>query len=436
MKNSKELKFRSTQGQCLTLRRVLSVAQAFLIVSIWVNSANAQIIDMPKLMKDLSNLEFTPAAEAKGQTRTELAHRKTGCVEDLMPNKSSAYYTEQLSVVRSDELKNSETYQDAWTYVKAAENSEAKIAEIYAASEKYNIPPLILYGSLAQESSLQEMGLSKDYFNWACGVGQLNINDWCSWANQTSTETKSQIEWPQQDFDRLHAQNPRLNLCGTFFIVPEYVRPFHQAAMLRLQSEMGPSAPEYMLEGNHVLSSVPSLAQSSSMLQTMSRYYFPHHANAEAEDAQKLRFEIGRSFAKHCAEHRNGIYAAAFTFKKVFDSLPEEIRSAQRYNSGEAKSPICKSEIKSEHFPIAIGWLLADAIYNAGPELLTGVMAYQKASHISWENFKPENLVDAINYTLKLPNNGLKPIGLREAIGHVSGVLEAIGAKESEDDEP
>lgn len=391
----------------------------------------AQQVDMPKLMQDLAALNFTPAGQAHGQTRAQLATRKTGCVEDLMPRKDGAYYQDQVQILKITADRNSEDYQNAWTYIKAAEHSAEKINEIYAASEKYNIPPMILFGSLAQESSLQEMGLAKDYFNWACGVGQLNINYWCGWANQADAQTQREIGWPRQEVDHFHAQNPRFSVCGTFFIVPEFIRPFHQAAMSQMQAELGAQAPEYMLEERHVLSGRPvSFADSYPMLQTMAQYYFPNNALAASAEAQNLRYKMAQNFVTHCSEHRYGIDAAAFTFKKTFDALPAEIRNAQAYQPTELRLPICKSTIKSDHFPISIGWLLADAIYNAGPELLPGVMTYQRQSGISWENFSPENLVDAINYTLKLPNNGLKPIGLKEAIGHVTGVLEAIGAVE------
>ena len=68
---------------------------------------------------------------------------------------------------------------------------------------------------------------------------------------------------------------------------------------------------------------------------------------------------------------------------------------------------------------------MADAIYNAGPSLLTGVLDYQIKKGIAWEKFGTDDLIKSIDYAIS-PKFGMYGIGPEEAKGHIRGVLESL----------
>ena len=88
----------------------------------------------------------------------------------------------------------------------------------------------------------------------------------------------------------------------------------------------------------------------------------------------------------------------------------------------------CNHQVTTKGFPLQLGWLLADAVYNAGPGLMPGIQQYQKENHIPWDNFGPKELDAAIQYAID-PKRGMWGIGPQEAKGHIHDLIELILAK-------
>jgi hypothetical protein len=347
-----------------------------------------------------------------------LAARKTNCIETVMPSKKSETYEQDLEVLKKPQDIRSDGYMYPWLYVKATESSEEKIKTLYEVSAQYDIPPAVLYGAIAQESGWMEMGLAEDYGNWACGLAQLNANDWCGWASHAGPEIQARIQWPKKEVEAFQKSHPKVDVCDSDFLVPEHARPFYDVALKRLRTEL-PDAPEYMLEGRHAKN--PQVASFEEVQVGLGKVTATLPGNKTLA-AQKIRYSIVASFAGNCSAYENGVPAGAYTFQQAFKDLPKELQNAQRYKSGEKNPNLCQAN-PSQYYPLHVGWLLANAVYNAGPEILPGVYQYQKNSGISWENFTPENLVSAIQFSLSQKDNGLSAIGAQEAKGHVPGVL-------------
>ncbi len=349
-----------------------------------------------------------------------------------MPSKTSVNYASDLEVVRSMKDRDKESYEYPWLNVQATENSEEKIKKVYDVSKKYNIPPAILYGAIAQESSWMEMGLADDFGNWACGLAQLNVNDWCNWSENADALTKAKIKWPVKEIQAYRSQHPGANICDTSFITPSYAGPFYEVALKRLRSE-DPDAPPYMLRSRHASEPrLPNYLEIMAGYRFVAKYSIDDRISKNDPHAQGLRYLITSSFAANCSDYHNGIDAAAFTFAEIFKQLPQELQQAQKYKKG-LENPNNCAQNTSNYYPLHVGWLLANAVYNAGPEILPGVFKYQQNSRISWENFTPEDLVKAIHFAVIQKNSGISSTGAQEAMGHVPGVLNSTSFENKED---
>ncbi|MEK7355201.1 MAG: hypothetical protein AAB250_02040, partial [Bdellovibrionota bacterium] len=81
--------------------------------------------------------------------------------------------------------------------LKATAKHDLKVDAIYSASRASGVPALALTGALMQESLFAELGISDDGDNFSCGVAQINLYEWCNWANGLSAAKKLEIGWPQ-----------------------------------------------------------------------------------------------------------------------------------------------------------------------------------------------------------------------------------------------
>jgi hypothetical protein len=350
-------------------------------------------------------------------------------VENAAPNKNSPDYVNAEMALASNKDMNSEKYQDTWVYVKATDAREEKIAAIYDAADLYNMPPTVLAGALLQEETLYDQGVVSDFGNWACGIGQINVNDWCDWANNASSDVKDRIAWPQASIEAFLKTHPSTNPCDTNFIKPDYAKPFQQIFLKRMHKEH-PDFPEYMLDASYTqkperieYKDVEIELREITAQHLKERGDDPLEAVKNEREAEALRFEIARNFVENCSDHHNGVPALAYTIKKVFDSLPKDLREAQQFTADHPRKPGCERVPVTTAYPLQVGWLLADAVYNAGDEILPGVYHYQKSHHISAEAFGPQELVNAIDYALSLKHTGISAIGKKEAVGHIRGVV-------------
>ena len=84
----------------------------------------------------------------------------------------------------------------AWMQLFAVKNAPIKISAVYEASRKEKVPVQVLAGALYQESMYAELGVTVDGGNFSCGVGQVNIMEWCRWANAQRRSVKEKVSWP------------------------------------------------------------------------------------------------------------------------------------------------------------------------------------------------------------------------------------------------
>ncbi len=377
---------------------------------------------------------FLPSsgAYADDVKSTSLSEVPVACVESIAPNANNPEFASAKEVIATSKNISSDDYLNAWMYLRAAKAADEKVNAIYEAADKYDMPPIVLTGAMMQESNLDSLPLTEDFGNWACGMGQINVNDWCYWASSLNADDKRRIDWSQSSNDRFQEKNPSIDLCSSDFVVPDHAQAFHSVLMSRLHAA-SPGAKEFMMDASYAVT--PARIQFSEVKREFSLITKKHQKEndddslADTSDenaAQQLRFEITRNFVENCLDSKNAAQALAYNLRQTFDALPAELKEAQRYKDGQAKKSGCQRTPSSSAYPLHVGWLLADAVYNAGDEILPGVFTYQRRHHIDWEEFSPQDLVHAIDYALTLKNSGLSPIGAREAVHHIRGVVRAV----------
>lgn len=262
----------------------------------------------------------------------------------------------------------------SWMQVQAAMHFNEKIIAIYDASEIYHIPVQVLAGALDQESLFAELGISEDGENFSCGIGQLNVLEYCRWANSQTTAEKALIGWP---VEKVECDSPT-------FMQTSFVRPFHSIAKKRLAG-----LPEYRLNATHfegiklddVISELP----------------------AASIDIQKLRVQVIRSFIDHCSEARRGILGKAHELARLYEVIvPAGLRSQEHYGSRERHYRGCSRDDASGVYPLQTGWLMAVAAYNAGSRVLDAVTYYNRMSADdlndvqAWQRFNPQSLIESL----------------------------------------
>ena len=300
-----------------------------------------------------------------------------------------SFHRRQLSYCRAKELMARETLKPgsqkesqleiSWMILESVKHSEEKIAAIYEANKKYKVPPLILTGALQQESLLAELSVSRDGGNYSCGIGQVNIREWCHWANNQSAETKRNMKWPAKEVP-----------CESKNLVnPGIIKPFYDIAISRLQGQ-----PEYKLQKSH-FDDIP-LKKIKNQLPRAS------------DTTQKQRYIIARSFLENCSSLQNGIMAKANELSLLYHYfVPKGLKDQDRYKDGDAFKRICKEKPADNAFPLHTGWLMAVSAYNAGPMIVDAVAHYQDwdrtaIAHTStWNEFHADQLISSLYWTGK-----------------------------------
>ena len=254
--------------------------------------------------------------------------------------------------------------QIAWMITNGAEKPQEKLSAVMNAANKYQIPPQILLGAITQESLLSSLGISPDGGNYSCGIAQLNIQEWCeSLANQPASE-KEKIGWPQISCSHLTSA---------------MLSPFYKIAKLKL----GPR-PEYRINATDFTGI--TLAQVKTQ--------FP----AASEALQATRFKAINSFINHCQGFGLSISAKALILRNLFQNfVPIELKSAEIYPSGESFKRNCETAYSSKYYPLHTGWLLAVAIYNAGPRQSKLIEHYYQAKE-KLPTLNPVDLIEALHW--------------------------------------
>lgn len=369
-------------------------------------------------------------------TEAVRGQQKVACVEQALPGarpaKGLKLYGGKNSVLDvARRLVGMKAMSEPdWTEYLGEQFHDEKVAAIYSAAEKVDMPPTVLAGSILQESSAADLGIGRDFDNWTCGPSQFSVIGWCQWAEAQDAETQNKIGWPRQVVSEFKSKNPDLDICAeNSFLAREHLRPFFEIAMARMQKETH-IRQEYMLQP-HFLTS-PSRIQFEQVQNQMGQISSKHGSQSPGQThVEELRFYITRSFAENCSNHKYAFQAMAFMLRDIFMQLPQELREAQQVPelSSLHGNPLyrCEKPVMTKAYPLHVGWLLADAIYNAGPSLAVGVLDYQKTRHIPWEQFSPKDLIAAIDYAIS-PKFGMWGIGPEEAKGHLRGVLSALQA--------
>lgn len=253
--------------------------------------------------------------------------------------------------------------QIAWMTSKGGESSREKLAKIIESANQLQMPPQILVGALTQESLLADLGISSDGGNYSCGIGQLNISEWCLGMNTLPAAERAQLGWPTMT-------------CDT--VTPGMVAPFHNLALRKLGTR-----PEYRLEANDFA--------GITLNQVVGQ--FP----AATAAVQANRFKAISSFVSNCQNFAYGIPFKARNIKNLFETyIPAKMKAEEVYTSGERYSRSCSTTYESKYFPLHTGWLLALAAYNAGPSMTKLLEHYHQASGAEMPSLNPLDLIEAL----------------------------------------
>ena len=382
----------------------------------------------------------------------ELSNPPVSCVEEAVPSLPSdgivtekfGYHDEITELLErtSGQLNETDsTFEDDWLLLNGAKDAQSKISSIYEAAKLNHMPPQILTGALLQESSMADLGISEDFGNWSCGIGQLNLLEWCQWANHASAEIKKQIHWPTKELDNYLKLNPGGDFCSGSFLRAAHIKPFYEKGLHRLRKN-SPSEPAFLLslkwlaepdfisyeDAKPIINQVSELAPRCKRRNRFNDECLAIKPSRSEEQATFIRFILAKNFAEYCSDHRYGIPAKAYILRMIFESLPESIQNSQRYSESQSYPRSCLQESQSSAYPLQIGWLLADTVYNAGEEILPGVYTYWKKMNLEPDQVGPKELASAVDFSLSQRRfkKHMTPIGRCEAKFHIRNVIRNI----------
>lgn len=255
-------------------------------------------------------------------------------------NKKALNYCRSEEILRRNEQApgsvTAGSVQISWMRMTAMQGAQQKLAAIMAGSSKYKIPAYVLLGALIQESLLSDLGISDDGGNFSCGAGQINVLEWCRWANKQSPERKNQMAWPLD----VRCEN----------LQTEWVRPFQQIALQKMQN-----LPSYRLNKEYFKDI--TFADVEAKL-----------GGASLKD-KKRNFSTLQSFINNCGNATYGIEAKAHELSLLFkNNVPRGLREREIYPPGQSFQQNCQYKDQSGYYPLHTGWLLAVGAYNAGPK--------------------------------------------------------------------
>jgi hypothetical protein len=263
---------------------------------------------------------------------------------------------------------------------KASEDRSIKIEEVYRATETQGIPPQILFGALMAESAFKNLGITADGGNYSCGIGQINVREWCFWANTLGNQARTEISWPTANVN-----------CAEEFLPALTVKPFYDIAKKRGGDAYNDISFESVKTGvTNAAAPVVTDGTETPPVITVT----PEVAAA--------RFMAASSFTRFCRETRSNIRAKAVALRKLFDEeVPAPLRSREFYGVGEGFKRHCIHS-SGNAYPLHTGWLMAVAMYNAGKKFLPRLASFYGMTKNSiltdaaWDGFDPEKLVEGL----------------------------------------
>ena len=256
----------------------------------------------------------------------------------------------------------------AWMMANGGEQSDEKLSAIQSSSEKYGVPPQILIGALTQESKLSSLGVSPDGGNYSCGIAQLNLEEWCEGMNSLSKDEQSKLQWPEIN-------------CSEG-VKSKLVEPFYNIAIKNLGTRKS-----YELVSNDFkdikLSDIyPKLSFNKR--------------------AQKKLFDATASFVNHCQDIHLSIAIKAKTLKGLYtDFVPAQLKKSEQYPAGQTFPRACAHPYPIQAYPLHTGWLLAVAMYNAGPSQARLIRHYYQMPDNNFPTLNPQELIEALHWSGK-----------------------------------
>lgn len=294
-----------------------------------------------------------------------------------------AYWKSQrrgLEACRAQELLRREslnpgTYspvqiQLAWMRVMSIDNFQEKMEALVQSSDDYAVPLYILTGALTQESQFSGLGIAEDGGNFSCGIGQINISEWCQWAIRQPEDVKKEIGFPADQKDCRLAQLP-------------LIKPLYEIAKTRLNG-----LPEYRLMPEHF--------EGIALDQVV--------ANWPPADpkVQQQRYDLIFHFLRQCRHPKNGIRAKAFQLSEIHRRfVPEGLKKVDLYEPDQKFQKTCQYSHEEKNYPLPKSWLLAVGIYNAGPRAVDALAFYndwtvdQLKDPATFSAITPHDLVEA-----------------------------------------
>ncbi len=222
-------------------------------------------------------------------------------------------WSKDLKVCRAQEVLRRESAQPgsfsalqiqiSWMISNGGEHSAQKLQAIVTAAQANQMPVHVLIGALTQESLLASLGVSSDGGNYSCGIGQLNITEWCLGMQSLPASEREKYGWPAG------------LACEGGSLTSDMVAPFYRLAIKKLNGR-----PEYRLDASDFAGI--GLADVITA--------FPH---AEAA-LQNKRFQAITAFVSHCQNAVLGIAFKARNLKALYDRfVPTKLKTTERYTT-------------------------------------------------------------------------------------------------------
>ncbi len=312
----------------------------------------------------------------------------------------------EMTICRSREVQKRETaspgtftpgrVQTTWMFVEGERDSAKKARAIALAANENRMPPQVLLGALTQESLLANLGIADDGGNFSCGIGQVNLQEWCNYVHSRPESEAVALGWPvSQERAALgvSASTPWADLatqaCGSSVLSLELVRPFHRIAETRLAG-----LPGYKLNAGHfkgiALADVIGSLPSGSTAMTA------------------FRFASARAFIDRCSDLNTGIRAKAWNLAKLHSLwVPSSAKQSQTYVAGVKFNRVCAQSVTTREYPLSLAWLLAVSAYNAGPRMLDLVAHSRKVTRTEfqtrtfWNAMDPLRVIESIFWGAK-----------------------------------
>jgi hypothetical protein len=311
---------------------------------------------------DFSRVENPYTDYPDAMTKEEITDWKNNKAADLKGCKNS-------EVIRREQIKagsfSAATLEQAWMVVDGGKQVKEKLDAIQAASLKYGIPPQVLIGAMKQESLMSSLGVSPDGGNYSCGMSQLNIQEWCQSMNRLPDEEKAALGWPSIS-------------CDETILPTDIVKPFYDIAIKNAGNR-----PSYQLSSEDFRGITAKDVTAS-------------FSNSSIQDK---RFQAVTSFVNNCQNIALSISFKAQTLKSLFDNfVPKSLKEAELYTAGKTFPRVCKNAYTTKAYPLHTGWLLAVAMYNAGPLQAKLLGHYYQVKNNNFPAINPLGLIEALHW--------------------------------------